>query len=58
MREKGTGKKGGYRNVCSRGTKDCLWLEKTDVAHRKMFMKGKGKPHVRVRGLILIGHIN
>lgn len=42
MREKGTGKKGGYRNVCSRGTKDCLWLEKTDVAHRTMVVcKGK-----------------
>ena len=33
--------------------------EETDVAHRKMVVyKSKGKPCVRMRCLILIGHVN
>lgn len=32
--------------------------EKTDVAHRKMAVRIKGKPCVRMRCLILIGHVN
>ena len=59
MREMGKGIRERQKGYPSSSTRDLpLDRQKTDVAHRKMVVKGKGKPHVRVRGLILIGHIN
>jgi len=31
-REKGKGTERGVRDICPGGTKDCLWIEETDVA--------------------------
>ena len=36
MREKVREQEKGGRAICPGGTKDCLWIEGTDVAHRQM----------------------
>lgn len=41
------------------GQRTLLYREEIDMEHRKMqFIKVKGKPHVRVRCLILNGNVN
>ena len=53
----------GEGDVCLswRGvTKDCLWIERRQMwlKGKWQFIKVKGKPCVRMRCLILIGHVN
>ena len=53
MREKGKGTRKRVGDI-PQGTRDCLWIEETDLAHRQTSVyKGKrGKPCVRMRCLI------
>jgi hypothetical protein len=41
-------------------TKDFLWIERRQMPHRKMavYKDTRGTPRVRMRCLILIGHVN
>ena len=39
-------------------TKDYLWIERRQIWNLRKWQFTKGKPHVRMRCLILIGHVN
>lgn len=61
MREKREKNKGERTGDWSRGNKEVLLdKEDTDMAHRQMVVyKGKkGNPHVRMRCLLLNGHLS
>ena len=48
----------GY--LSQKGTKDSLWVERKTTWHigKQSFIKVNGESHVRMRCLILIGHVN
>ena len=61
MREKGKGTREREEEYLSwSGTKDCLWIERRQMWHmgERQFIKVQGEPCVRMRCLILIGHVN
>ena len=55
-----TGVYRGHSCICPGGTKNCLWIDgrQMRLIGRWKFIKGKGKPCVRMRCLILIEHVN
>jgi hypothetical protein len=61
MRKKGKGKRERGQNCLSWSeTKDSLWIERRQMwtIGKWRFIKAKGKDSVRMRCLILIGHMN
>ena len=60
MREKGKGTRERGKRFLSWRSKDCLWIERRQMwpIGKWQFIKVKGDPCVRMRCLILIGHVN
>lgn len=57
-RRKGAGRRG--RDICPRGTKDYFQIERRQTwpTGKMWAIKGKGKCHISMSSLILIGHVN